>query len=114
MNGLTHDDVEHLPKTKEAEVLIEEEEFKGEQSEYPEYSVDDDACPICEITLHTLCKVCNVKVPLGDTRKGMLKHEFQNRHHCNCDSLKSQKKARTTYGTWNVSLTQLSCEREAS
>jgi hypothetical protein len=93
MDGLAHNDVEHVPQVvEEAEELKKEEEFKGRQTEYPEYPIDDDACPICGITLHTLyithCTICNVKVPLGDTSKGMLKYEFHNRRRCFCGNKK--------------------------
>jgi hypothetical protein len=107
MEGLTHDDVERAPQTEETEVLTKDEEFKDGQTEYSEYPVDDEACPICGITLHSLyiahCTVCNVKVPLGDTRKGMLKHEFQNRHRCNCGNKKKLKIAEeNSYYIWDM------------
>jgi hypothetical protein len=117
MDGLTHDDVESLPQTEEPEVLTEQEESKGTeeelleypggQTEYPEPPIDDDACPMCGITLHSLyitrCTVCDVKVPLGDTRKGMLKHEFQNRHRCVCGNKKKLKIAEeSSYFIWDM------------
>jgi hypothetical protein len=116
MEGLTHDDVEPAPQTEEAEVLTEEDESKGTQAElfhypggqteYPEYPIEE-ACPICGITLHTLyithCTICNEKVRLGDTRKGMLKHEFQNRHRCICGNKKKLKIAEeSSYYIWDM------------
>jgi hypothetical protein len=104
MDGLTHDDVEHVPQTEqEAEAGKEEEEFKGGQTDYPEYPA---ACPICGLTLHTLyithCVICNVKVPLGDTRKGMFKYEFQNRHRCSCGNKELKIAEESSYYIWDM------------
>jgi hypothetical protein len=98
MDGLTHNDVEHVPQEEEGDGEErkegdEEEAAQQQQQQQMQTDQDSDACPMCGFTLHTLyithCTICNVKVPLGDTRKGMLKYEFHNRHRCFCGTRKS-------------------------
>jgi hypothetical protein len=108
MDGLTHDDVEHLSQEEdeEQEDRKEGDEEKEEQKQQRTMK-NKSTCPMCGITLHTLyitqCTICNVKVPLGDTRKGMLRNEFHNRHRCFCGNKKKLLIAeKSKYYIWDM------------
>jgi hypothetical protein len=107
MEGLTHEDVEHVPQEFEEEE-DDRKEGEEEQEEQKQQTVyNSHACPMCGITLFspyiTHCTICNVKVPLGDTRKGMLRHEFQNRHLCNCGNKENFLLVEeSTYYIWDM------------